>query len=76
MEMEYLCVTIVANAGESESAFKTRISELWTGVVRGNPDLFEKVYAETSAFEFHHGKLSRKYLVEAESADEVTKTMS
>lgn len=76
METEYLCVTIQARDGESEQSFKTRISELWTSIVRGDPDLFEKVYAETTAFELHHGKQTRKYLVEAEAADDVTKRMT
>ena len=76
METEYLCLTIVARYGESEPAFKTRISEFWSGIVRGNPDLFEKVYAETSAFEIHDKKPSRKYLVEAIAAGEVVQTMT
>jgi hypothetical protein len=65
---EYLCLTLVANVGETEAAFKTRLSEFWTGLCRGNPDLFEKVYAETVAFEPHAGRPSRKYLVEAAAA--------
>ena len=68
---EYLCLTLVANLGESEAAFKTRLSEFWTGLCRGNPAAFEKVYAETVAFEPHAGQLSRKYLVEAAVADEL-----
>ncbi|MFO0935078.1 MAG: hypothetical protein U0798_01000 [Gemmataceae bacterium] len=75
METEYLCVTILARTGEGEPAFKTRISEFWTGVVRGLPDLFEKVYAETTAFEPHAGRLSRKYLVEADAATELSQVM-
>jgi hypothetical protein len=68
---EYLCVTIMARPGEAESAFKTRISELWSSLVRGNPDLFERVYAETTAFERHHDRLTCKYLVEADAAEAV-----
>ena len=40
---EYLCLTLVANPGETEPAFKTRLSEFWTGLCRGNPDLFAQV---------------------------------
>lgn len=76
MDEEYLCVTILARPGEDESAFKTRISEFWSGLVRGNPDLFERVYAETTAFELHHDRLTRKYLVEAEAAGEVSAAMT
>ena len=76
MDTEYLCLTILARPGETEAAFKTRISEFWTTVVRGLPDLFEKVYAETTAFEPHADLLSRKYLVEADSANELTQVMT
>jgi hypothetical protein len=65
---EYLCLTLVANPGEPEAAFNTRLSEFWTGLCRGNPGLFGQVYAETVAFEPHDGKPSRKYLVEATAA--------
>jgi hypothetical protein len=75
MHDEYLCVTIVARAGEAEAAFKTRISEFWSGIVRGQPDLFERVYAETTAFETDHGRLTRKYLVEADAAEAVAAAM-
>jgi hypothetical protein len=76
MHDEYLCVTIIARAGEAEAAFKSRISEFWSGVVRGQPDLFERVYAETTAFEMDGGRLSRKYLVEAAAAAEVAAAMT
>lgn len=75
MEDEYLCLTIIASSGENEAAFKTRISEFWTGIVRGNPDLFEQVYAETTVFETHQGKPTRKYLVEAVAAENVAAEM-
>ncbi len=76
MDEEYLCLTIVAEPGESESAFKTRISTFWSGVVRREPDLFERVYAETTAFELEKGRLSRKYLVEAAAAEKVAQLMT
>lgn len=68
---EYLCLTLLANAGESESAFKARLSEFWTGLCRRAPGTFEKVYAETVAFEPHGGRPGRKYLVEVVAADEI-----
>jgi hypothetical protein len=66
---EYLCLTLVAIPGETESAFKTRLSEFWSGLCRGMPDTFEKVYAESVAFEPHDGRLGRKYLVETKAID-------
>jgi hypothetical protein len=68
---EYLCLTLLANPGEPETAFKARLSELWSAVCRGQPDTFEKVYAETVAFEPHEGRVSRKYLIEAVAAEEI-----
>ena len=76
MDDEYLCLTILANDGETEPAYKTRISAFWSTIVRGNPDLFERVYAETTAFELEKGLLSRKYLVEACAAGEVVAAMT
>lgn len=69
--MDYLCLTVVGRPGEPETAFKTRLSEFWTTIVRGEPDLFERVYAERTAFESHGGALGRTYLVEADAAETV-----
>ena len=76
MDDEYLCVTIMAQLGEAEPAFKARISEFWSGMIRGNPDLFERVYAETTAFERHGDQFTRKYLVEADASGDVCKAMT
>lgn len=69
--MDYLCLTLVGRHGEAEPAFKTRLSEFWTSVVRGEPDLFERVYAERTAFESFDGTPGRTYLVEADAAETV-----
>jgi hypothetical protein len=68
---DYLCLTLVAKPGETEPAFKARLSELWTRLCRARPETFEKVYAETVAFEPHGDRLTRKYLVESAAADSV-----
>jgi hypothetical protein len=65
---DYLCLTLLGHPGEPESAFKTRLSEFWTDLCRGNPELFEKVYAEKVAFESHAGRPGRTYLIEARAA--------
>lgn len=62
---EYLCLNLLSRPGESEADFKARLSALWTTMLRQHPDDFEKVYAETSAFEKSENRLLRKYLVEA-----------
>jgi hypothetical protein len=63
---EYLCLTLLARPGESEAEFKARLSAFWTRMLRERPADFEKVYAETVAFERQTDRLSRKYLVEAD----------
>jgi len=66
---EYLCVVALARGGEGEAAFKARLSEFWTHVLRTMPDTFERVYAESSEFEPHDGALSRRYLVESPAVE-------
>lgn len=66
---DYLCVTVRSRPGEAEAAFKSRLSTFWTHMLRHREADFEKVYAETTAFETEAGTLTRQYLVEAEIAD-------
>lgn len=65
---EYLCITVLSQSGESEGDFKLRLSAFWTHLLRNHEMLFEKVYAETSAFELKVDRHTRKYLVEADAA--------
>jgi hypothetical protein len=66
---EYLCVTLASAPAEAEAAFKSRITAFWSRMLREYPDQFERVYAETVAFEPDAGQLTRKYLVEAGIVD-------
>lgn len=68
---EYLCLTLVAAAGESESAFKSRLTAAWTQLLRSDPDTYEAVFAEAKEFETHGGRVSRAYMVEAGAAEAV-----
>jgi hypothetical protein len=68
---DYLCVTVLSNEGEAEAAFKARLSEFWSRVLRSQPDNFEKVYAEAVKSERHGGQWGRKYLVEADIAEQL-----
>lgn len=69
MSDDYLMLTVRSRPGEAEPDFKTRLSEFWTAQLRNHPDEFEKVYAETVAFERSGDRLSRQYLIEADVAD-------
>lgn len=61
---EYQGITLKGKNGEPTPAFSGRLSVFWTQVLRQVPDLFEKVYAETTEFEDHNGSPTRKYAVE------------
>ncbi len=61
---DYFCLVLLAKTGESEAQFKGRLSAFWTFMLRQHPATFEKVYAETAAFEEKEGRLGRKYLIE------------
>ena len=65
---EYLCLTLLANAGEPEAAFKARLAVFWTHMLRNKPDDYEKVYAEATRFGSTDDRVSRQYMVEAEVA--------
>jgi hypothetical protein len=69
---EYLCLTLAGNPGESEAAFKARLTAFWTHMIRNRPDDYEKVYAEATAFGSAGGRPSRQYMVEAGVADVLT----
>lgn len=68
---EYQGVTVIGLKGEKESAFSARLSTFWTGVLRNNPELFEKVYAETTEFEDENGCPTRKYAIEPDGVAEI-----
>ena len=61
---EYVCITLLSQAGESQPDFSTRLSCFWTHLLRTRLAEFEKVYAETTVFEEDAGRWSRQYLVE------------
>ena len=69
---DYLCLTLLARAEESEAAFKSRLTSFWTHLLRNRPDDYAKVYAEATHFGSTEGKLSRQYLVEADAIDVLT----
>ena len=66
---EYLSVQLSSDAGETEASFKSRLSALWSHMLRQHEAEFEKVYAETSKFTAHGDRLGRQYLFEAGIVD-------
>lgn len=74
-DSEYLCLTLVANAGESEAAFKSRLTVAWTHLLRTAPDTYEAVFAEAKDFDIVNGRVSRAYMVEASAAEAVAEAL-
>jgi len=68
---EYLCVTLISRHAEAVSAITARLSTFWTAILRSQPDLFEKVYAETTSYELEGASWTRRYLVEAEAVSDL-----
>lgn len=73
---EYLCVTMIGHPGESESAFRARLTAFWSHFLRTFPDDYEKVYAEATAFGTEAGCISRQYVVEAEAMALLTRELA
>jgi hypothetical protein len=74
--MDYLCLTLTANEGESETAFKSRLTAAWTHLLRTAPDAYEAVFAEAKEFDTTNGRVSRAYMVEAGAAEAVAKSLA
>ena len=64
---EYVCLTLLADAGEPEPAFNGRLAAFWTHMIRRRPDDYERVYAEAVAFETEGGRLCRRYMIEPDA---------
>jgi hypothetical protein len=73
---DYLCLTLLANPGEDEAAFKVRLAVFWTYMLRNRPNDYEKVYAEATRFAVMDGRLSRQYLVETDAIVGLTSELS
>jgi hypothetical protein len=73
---EYVCLTVLANAGETEAAFKARLAAFWTHMIRNRKDDYERVYAEATRFGVTDGRISRQYMVEVNAAEVVTAELS
>jgi hypothetical protein len=74
--MEYLCLTLLANAGESETAFKSRLTSFWTHLLRSAPDTYAAVFAEAKDFDTTGGRVSRAYMVAVDSAAAVAASLA
>ena len=74
--MDYLCLTLLATASESEAAFKGRLTAFWSHLIRTQPTAYAAVYAEATHFGTSDGKVSRQYMVAADAADAVCESLA
>ena len=74
--MEYHCLTLLANAGEAESAFKSRLTAFWSHLIRTSPDAYAAVYAESTHFGTSGGRVSRAYMVAADAVEAVLESLA
>jgi hypothetical protein len=68
-EPEYVCLTLLAEEQESREAFQSRLTHLWTHLLRQHPDVYEQVYAEAVDFTRYQGRLARQYMVALDALD-------
>ena len=73
---EFLCLTVLAEPGETEAAFKARLVEFWTHMLRTRPDEYDLVYAEAKTFEMTGGSVSRQYMIRPEVAEPLERELS
>ncbi len=73
---EYVCLTLIAAAGETEAEFKARLTAFWTHLLRKKPDDYARVYAESTRFTESGGTVARQYMVELDAVDTVTAALT
>ena len=57
-------IVLAGHSNENEALFSARLSRFWTGILRGYPEQFEAVYAESSEFGSTDNRPTRQYAVE------------
>lgn len=72
MSEDYLCVTVVGRPGESEAAFRGRLTAFWSHFLRTRPADYEAVHAEATAFGAADDRVTRQYVVGADAVGVLT----
>ena len=62
--MEYLCLTLLAEVGETEAAFRSRLTALWSAMLKTLPAEYERIYSEAIAFDREGGAVARRYMID------------
>ena len=67
--IEYICLTLLANPAETEASFKSRLTALWSHMLKTFPDEYEQIYSEAVRFERENGVVARRYMIDPEVQD-------
>ena len=62
--IEYVCLTLLAEAGETEAAFTSRLTALWSRMLKTTPDEYERIYSEAVRFEREGATVARRYMID------------
>ena len=61
---EFLCLTLLAEAGETEAAFRSRLTALWSALLKTLPTEYERIYSEATAFDREGDAVARRYMID------------
>lgn len=61
---EFQGIVLSGDTNEKEAHFSARLTNFWTKILRGYPEQFEAIYAESSEFGTRNGKPTRQYAVD------------
>jgi hypothetical protein len=73
---EFLCVTIVSNAGEAQADFNKRLISFWSHMLRNHEADYECVYAESTRFGTVNDRISRQYFIAVDAIDAIREELT
>ena len=69
---EFVCLTVLGEAGEETTRFRSRLTAFWTVVLREYPDIYEQVYSEAVDFESEKGCVSKQYMMQPAAVEQLS----
>lgn len=73
---DLVCLTVVADVGETEAAFHKRLIVFWSHMLRQHEATYECVYAEATQFTTHEQRVARQYFVAVPGVAVVTQQLA
>ena len=73
---EFTRLTVCSRENEPQGEFNKRLIDFWTRVLRGWPEEYKRVYAETAQFEFQADRFARLYFVGCEICELIQRELS